>query len=864
MASQSTPIEELKRPYQDAIKGNWTGVVQYYEKNRDKLVRPMNLDGDNVLHLAASSCSKSQCQGVLKKLIDLSSDSTKSRFLRVLNIDGNNVLHQVSVSGSVEAAKFLVTEFNKPVASSTGNNALPLLRTRNHLGETPLYRAAAIGHIDLVKFYLETLKEEKVLPEIYWQQLFRDDKLSGLRMAVVGQHFEIAHLLLQSYPYLGEMKDENGLTSLQLLAQMPTAFKPHFQQSLWKMLIYHCLPVREDVDTLTPNQSYDVKSGMDTNYPRQSMDSTNHQDDVESGMDTNHLRQSMDSTNHQDDVKSGMDTNHPRQSMDSTNHQDDLKSGMDTNHPRRQSMDSTNHQDDVKSGMDTNHPRQSIFRKKLADSEVHDGIIYRIWKDKKNKKFLKKLIKLLVASDSSWPITDKQENKRTISLGPFKKDGDDGGEKGTQSDKTIDDGGEMWAGKRKNKEAIKKEKETESDKTKGDDGADKKKEAAKKAEETKLDKTNGDDGGDKKKKATKKEEETESGNKQKEATKLKEEARKEVYHSTPLLIASVTGNVPIVQEILEQHPQAVEHVNEKEHNILHLAIKNRQKKIFDLIKSNLTVMSKLSKRIDSNGNTILHQAADRSYYSVSLSQKLIGPAMQLQDELRWFQRVKEILPPHYTIHHNEKVQTADELFNYWHDDLLEQAQKWVKETAQSCSTVAVLVATVVFAAAYTIPGGTNDQNGLPLLQNDPLFLLFTSMDVVAIASSLSSVAFFLSILSSPLDYPLFVNSIPNKVMAGFIFLFISMATTMLAFAATILLLIRVEKKWTKSLLYPIAFFPVPLFGLLQFPMYQSFQVMFHEINAWFFKPLHRFFKTLPYFFLYFLGFRRSLWCKKEA
>ncbi|CAN6683080.1 unnamed protein product [Malus baccata var. baccata] len=267
-------IEELKIPYKYAIKGKWTDVVHYYEKYPDKLVRPMNLDGDNVLHLAASSCSKAQCQEVLKKLIDLCSDSTKSRSLRVPNIDGNNVLHQVNVSGSVEAARFLVTEFNEPVEGSTGNNALPLLQTLNHLGETPLYRAAALGHIDLVKFYLETLKEKEVLLEIYWQQLIRHDKLSGLRMAVVGQHFEIAHLLLQSYSFLGYMKDENGLTSLQLLAQTPTAFEPHFQQSLWKMLIYHCLPVRED----------DVESGVD---------STHHQGDVESGMDTNHPRQSI-------------------------------------------------------------------------------------------------------------------------------------------------------------------------------------------------------------------------------------------------------------------------------------------------------------------------------------------------------------------------------------------------------------------------------------------------------------------------------------------------------------------------------------------------------------------------------------------
>ncbi|MFQ6661844.1 hypothetical protein Gotur_029862 [Gossypium turneri] len=45
--------------------------------------------------------------------------------------------------------------------------------------------------------------------------------------------------------------------------------------------------------------------------------------------------------------------------------------------------------------------------------------------------------------------------------------------------------------------------------------------------------------------------------------------------------------------------------------------------------------------------------------------------------------------------------TADQLFKGMHKDQLKSAQEWVKNTSQSCSTVAVLVATVVFAAAWT-------------------------------------------------------------------------------------------------------------------------------------------------------------------
>ncbi|KAK7306478.1 hypothetical protein VNO77_44421 [Canavalia gladiata] len=47
-----------------------------------------------------------------------------------------------------------------------------------------------------------------------------------------------------------------------------------------------------------------------------------------------------------------------------------------------------------------------------------------------------------------------------------------------------------------------------------------------------------------------------------------------------------------------------------------------------------------------------------------------------------------------------------------------------------------------------------------------------------------------------------------------------MATTMLAFSATIFINIELEKnKWTSSLTYGAAFFPVCIFAFGQFPLY---------------------------------------------
>jgi len=183
------------------------------------------------------------------------------------------------------------------------------------------------------------------------------------------------------------------------------------------------------------------------------------------------------------------------------------------------------------------------------------------------------------------------------------------------------------------------------------------------------------------------------------------------------------------------------------------------------------------------------------------------------------QRVRKIMPSHYVMHRNNDNKTADELFKETHRKLLKRAQMWIKETSQSCSTVAVLVATVVFAAAYTVPGG-NDDSGRPIFLHSPFFLFFTIMDVVSLACSLTSVIMFLSILTSPLEQENFLKDLPRKLMVGFTLLFFSVTTTMLSFMATILLIIRLEKKtWTTTLIYTAAFLPVSVFALMQFPLY---------------------------------------------
>uniref|UniRef100_A0A3N7FTC0 PGG domain-containing protein n=1 Tax=Populus trichocarpa TaxID=3694 RepID=A0A3N7FTC0_POPTR len=286
----------------------------------------------------------------------------------------------------------------------------------------------------------------------------------------------------------------------------------------------------------------------------------------------------------------------------------------------------------------------------------------------------------------------------------------------------------------------------------------------------------------------------------------------------PLLIATRNGIEEIVWEIIKLYPHAVEKLNDKGQSILDVAVIHRQKRIFNLVKQQRIPLARLQRVIDKKGNTLLHHVADMEHYRGGTKP---GPALKLQEELQWFEQVREVIPSHYVTLRNDEGKTADELFKESHKDQLENAQKWIKETTQSCSTVAALVATVVFAAAYTVPGGS-DENGKPNFINSPYFLVFTVSDVLSLASSLTSLVVFLSLLTSPFEQQEFHFSLPRKLLAGFTFLFFAVITTMLSFGATILILIQSEKKLTTLLLSIAAFLPVLVFAIMQFHLYVSF------------------------------------------
>ena len=66
------------------------------------------------------------------------------------------------------------------------------------------------------------------------------------------------------------------------------------------------------------------------------------------------------------------------------------------------------------------------------------------------------------------------------------------------------------------------------------------------------------------------------------------------------------------------------------------------------------------------------------------------------------QKVKKLVKSDFFRLFNHKNQTAQELFADNYSKLHEDSKKWLEETSKNCTIVAVLIATVAFAAAYTV------------------------------------------------------------------------------------------------------------------------------------------------------------------
>ncbi|XP_020553898.1 ankyrin repeat-containing protein At5g02620-like isoform X2 [Sesamum indicum] len=261
--------------------------------------------------------------------------------------------------------------------------------------------------------------------------------------------------------------------------------------------------------------------------------------------------------------------------------------------------------------------------------------------------------------------------------------------------------------------------------------------------------------------------------------------------------AAKVGNVGLITMLTCSDPDLIWKLDCNKHYIFHTAVLHRQENVFSLIHQIGSMKELIAISVDDNHNNIMHLAGKLA--TPERLKIVSGAALQMQRELLWFKEVEKVVPPSCLEIRNRQGLRPRQLFSKEHEPLLTKGETWMKETANNCMIVATLIATVAFAAAFTLPGGNNGDTGMPILKKRTWFTVFAVSNAVALFCSTASIIMFLSILTSRYQEDDFLVSLPTKLMFGLTALFTSIVGVVFAFTTTFFLLFHEEEtlvlKW---------------------------------------------------------------------
>ncbi|KAL6289350.1 hypothetical protein ACE6H2_006860 [Prunus campanulata] len=276
------------------------------------------------------------------------------------------------------------------------------------------------------------------------------------------------------------------------------------------------------------------------------------------------------------------------------------------------------------------------------------------------------------------------------------------------------------------------------------------------------------------------------------------------------------GIFEFIDRIFQASPNLVWSYNPMRRNAFQFAIECRQEKVYTLIyKLDKRKRSSIANLVDTSKNGMLHVAGMLS--PLAKLDTISGAALQMQRELQWFKEVETITFPRSREALNAEFLAPRDVFTKNHKELVKEGERWMKETATSCTVVGALIITIMFASVFTVPGGNNGETGLPIFLSRKLFMVFIVSDAISLFSSTTSVLMFLGILTSRYAEDDFLKSLPTKMIIGLCTLFFSIAAMMVAFSSALFIMIH-QQSWIVIPVIFLASVPITLFIWMQFPL----------------------------------------------
>ncbi|KAL5986092.1 Ankyrin repeat-containing protein npr4 [Asimina triloba] len=292
-----------------------------------------------------------------------------------------------------------------------------------------------------------------------------------------------------------------------------------------------------------------------------------------------------------------------------------------------------------------------------------------------------------------------------------------------------------------------------------------------------------------------------------------------------LHLAARQGHVEIVRAILNKDPQLAKRTDKKGQTALHMAVKGVSCEVVRLL---LGAGAAIVMLPDKFGNTALHVATRKKRTEQIVNELLYLPdtnvnaltrdhktAFDIAESLPLSEEaaeIKESLAQYGALRANDLNQPRDELrktvteikkdihtqleqtrrtnknVNGIAKELRKLHREGIVNATNSVTVVAVLFATVAFAALFTVPGG-DDESGVAVMAHTTSFKIFFVSNAIALFTSLAVVVVQITLVRGETKSEKKVVEVINKLM------WLASICTTLAFIASSYIVVGRHLKW---------------------------------------------------------------------
>ncbi|KAK2633792.1 hypothetical protein Ddye_028584 [Dipteronia dyeriana] len=295
-----------------------------------------------------------------------------------------------------------------------------------------------------------------------------------------------------------------------------------------------------------------------------------------------------------------------------------------------------------------------------------------------------------------------------------------------------------------------------------------------------------------------------------------------------LHLAARQGHVDVVKALLDNDPQLARRTDKKGQTALQMAVKGQSCEVVKLL---LDADAAIVMLPDKFGNTALHVATrkkraeivsellslpDTNVNALTRDHKTaldIAEGLPLSEEAS---EIKECLSRRGAVRANELNQPRDELrktvtqikkdvhtqleqtrrtnknVHNISKELRKLHREGINNATNSVTVVAVLFATVAFAAIFTVPGGDNDQ-GMAIVVNCASFKIFFIFNALALFTSLAVVVVQITLVRGETKAEKRVVEVINKLM------WLASVCTSVAFMASSYIVVGRHSEWAAVL-----------------------------------------------------------------